>query len=175
MYWAPSHLIQIYAAEFETTKVKTITSAPWFVHNNNSDGKGCSHCECKENFGDVVICDEKLQKSYLQLSYCMSYNSSSSEEQESDAVSFCHCPYIYYSNIVNNRYIDLPQNTSDLNDVFNSVPHWIEVDGCARIALMALALQLLALATLVQTAQRTTMGGCCISYQNFFLQRSFTL
>jgi len=88
------------------------------VYNNNSDGKGCSHCECKENFGDVVICDEKLQKSYLQLGYCMPYNSSSSEEQESDAVSFCRCPYIYYSNIVNNRYIALPQNISDLNDVF---------------------------------------------------------
>jgi len=40
---------------------------------------------------------------------------------------------------------------------------------------MALALQLLALATLVQTAQRTIMGEYCISYQNFFLQHSFTL
>ena len=48
----------------------------------------------------------------------MSYNSSSSEEQESDALSFGRCPYIYYSNIVNNRYIDLPKNISDLNDVF---------------------------------------------------------
>jgi len=57
-------LIQIVTAESESNNVQTITSANscplWFVYNNNSDGKGCSHCECKENFGDVVICDEKL-------------------------------------------------------------------------------------------------------------------
>jgi len=48
----------------------------------------------------------------------MSYNSSYSDEQESDAVSFGLCPYIYYSNIVKSRYIALPQNTSDLQNVF---------------------------------------------------------
>jgi len=36
---------------------------------------------CKEDFGDVVICDDKLQESYLRLGYCMTYNSSSSDEQ----------------------------------------------------------------------------------------------
>jgi len=40
---------------------------------------------------------------------------------------------------------------------------------------MGLVLQLLALATLVQTAQRTTMGGCSTSFQNFFLQHCSTL
>jgi len=58
-------------------------------------------------FGD--ICNEKLQKSYLQLGYCycMTYNSSSSDEQESNAISlnFGGCPYVYYSNIVSHRYI----------------------------------------------------------------------
>ena len=102
MYWAPS--LQIVAAESESNNIQTITSGnkcpPWFVHNNNSDGKGCSYCECKENFGDAVICDEKLQKSYLQLAHCMTYNSSYSNEQEPDAISFGHCPYIYYSNII---------------------------------------------------------------------------
>jgi len=106
----------------ESNEVQNILNANncplWFVYSNNSDGKGCSRCECKENFRDIVTCDEKLQKSYLQLNYCMTYNSSYSEEQESDAVSFGRCPYIYYSNIVNNRYIDLPKNISDLNDVF---------------------------------------------------------
>ena len=48
----------------------------------------------------------------------MTYNSSSCDEQESDAVSFGGCPYVYYNNIVNHRYIALPHNTSDLNDVF---------------------------------------------------------
>ena len=88
------------------------------MYSNNSDGKGCSRCECKENFLDIVTCDEKLQKSYLQLAHCMTYNSSYSEEQELDAVSSGRCPYIYYSNIANHRYIALPHNISDLNNVF---------------------------------------------------------
>ena len=33
-----------------------------------------------------VICDEKLQASYLLLGNCMTYNSSSSDEQEYDVV-----------------------------------------------------------------------------------------
>ena len=37
---------------------------------------------------------------------------------ESDAISFAGCPYVYYNNIVNNRYIALPHNISDLNNVF---------------------------------------------------------
>ena len=48
----------------------------------------------------------------------MTYNSSSSDEQESDGISFGGCPYVYYSSIVNNRYIALPHNKSDLNDIF---------------------------------------------------------
>jgi len=58
---------------------------------------------CKEHFGDVVICDEKQQKSYLDLGNCMTYNSSSFDEQESNAISFGGCPYIYYSNRVHHR------------------------------------------------------------------------
>jgi len=36
----------------------------------------------------------------------------------SDAISFGGCPYVYYHNIVNSRYIALPHNVSDLNNVF---------------------------------------------------------
>jgi len=60
-------------------------------------------CECKKHFRDIVICDEKLQESYLDLGICMTYNSSYSDEQESDAISFGGCPYVH-SNIVNHRY-----------------------------------------------------------------------
>ena len=63
-------------------------------------------------------CDEKLQASYLLLGNCMTYNSSSSDEQEYDAVSFGGCSYIYNSNLVNHRYIALPHNISDLNGIF---------------------------------------------------------
>ena len=48
----------------------------------------------------------------------MTYNDSEPNVQESDAISFGGCPYVYYSNIVNRRYIALPRNISDLNDVF---------------------------------------------------------
>ena len=112
---------QIVNAVSASNNIQTIVSAnscpPWFVLNNNSGGNGCSPCECKENFGDVVICDDKLQESYLKLGNCMTYNSSS-DEQESDAILFGACPYFYYSNIVHHRYIALPRNVSDLNDVF---------------------------------------------------------
>jgi len=81
-------------------------------------GTGCSRCMCIENFQDIIICDEKLQESYLLLGNCMTYNSSYSDEQESEAVSFGSCPYIYYGNIVNKKYIALPQNISDLNIIF---------------------------------------------------------
>ena len=71
-----------------------------------------------ENFEDVIICDEKLQESYLLLAHCMTYNSSYSGEQESKAISFGGCPYVYYSNLINHGYIPLPHNISDLNNVF---------------------------------------------------------
>jgi len=67
---------------------------------------------CKKDFGDFVICDEKLQEFYLLLGYCMTYNSSSSDEQEFNAVLFGGCSYVYYTNIVNHRYINLPHNIS---------------------------------------------------------------
>jgi len=47
-----------------------------------------------------VVCDQRLQESYLHLGICMTYNESSSDEQESDTVSFGGCPYVYYSNTV---------------------------------------------------------------------------
>jgi len=48
----------------------------------------------------------------------MTYNSSYSDEQEYDAVSFGGCSYVYNSNLVNHRYIALPRNISDLNGIF---------------------------------------------------------
>ena len=50
----------------------------------------------------------------------MTYNSSY-DGQYSDAISFGACPYAYSSNIINNAYIALPHNASELNNV--SVPH----------------------------------------------------
>ena len=50
----------------------------------------------------------------------MTYNSSY-DGQDSDAISFGACPYAYSSNIINNAYIALPHNASELNNV--SVPH----------------------------------------------------
>ena len=58
------------------------------------------------------------QQSYLVLGKCMTYNDSYSDEQESNAISFGGCPYLYYSNIARHRYRALPHNVSDLNDFF---------------------------------------------------------
>ena len=49
----------------------------------------------------------------------MTYNSNYSDEQDSDAISFGDCPYVYYnSSILYQGYIALPHNISDLNDIF---------------------------------------------------------
>jgi len=115
----PTQIVNAVSASNNTQTIVSVNSCPpWFVLNNNSTGNGCSPCECKEIFGDVVICKEKLQESYLRLSNCMTYNSNSSNEQETDAISFGACPYFYYSNILHPRYIALPHNISDLNGVF---------------------------------------------------------
>ena len=65
-----------------------------------------------------VVCDQMQQQSYLVLGKCMTYNDSYSDEQESNAISFGGCPYLYYSNIARHRYRALPHNVSDLNDFF---------------------------------------------------------
>jgi len=68
-----------------------------------------------KNFGNIVICNEKL---YLQMGHCVTYNSSFSDEQESKAILFGACPHVYYSTIIHHGYIALLRNTSDLNDLF---------------------------------------------------------
>ena len=55
-----------------------------------------------KNFGNIVICDEKL---YLQMGHCMTYNSNFSDEQESNAILFGACPHVYYSTIINHGLI----------------------------------------------------------------------
>ena len=109
----------------ESKTIETIATAnrcpTWFVFSNKSasDG-GCSHCVCRKSVAHVdgVICDQMQQQSYLVLGKCMTYNDSCSDEQESNAISFGGCPYLYYSNIVTHRYRALPHNTSDLNEFF---------------------------------------------------------
>jgi len=46
----------------------------------------------------------------------MTYNSSYSDQQESDAISFGACAYIYYTKIIKHGHIAVPHNISDLND-----------------------------------------------------------
>ena len=41
-----------------------------------------------------VVCDQRLQESYLHLGICMTYNASSSDEQESNTISFGGCPTV---------------------------------------------------------------------------------
>ena len=94
--------------------------SPWFVFSNKSAVELCSSCVCRKTFGDIVICDQLQQQSYLRLDNCMTSNNSYPSVQGSDAISFGGCPYVHYSNIVNHRYIALPHNISDLNDMFCS-------------------------------------------------------
>ena len=74
---------------------------------------------CKEGFGDVVICGKNCRNpTFFWVTASHTTAVTSSEEQESDAISFGSCPYVYYSNIAHHRYIALPGNESELNNVF---------------------------------------------------------
>ena len=105
----------------------------------------------------------------------MTYNSSYSDEQVSIAIPFGGCSYVYYSNTVNHRYIALPHNISDLNNVFCT-----PLNRCGLLCRDCIdrfgpSILSLPLAMLVQIPQRTTTVGCYTSYQNLFLQLCFTL
>ena len=115
--------MQTAAAASESNNITSIDNCPtWFVPSNNSPsaGGGCPHCVCRirKSITDLVMCDQVQQQSYLEFGYCMTYNSNCSDKSDPDAISFSSCPYVYYSNIVDHRYLALPRNVSDLNDVF---------------------------------------------------------
>jgi len=109
------------ASDNNSQTITSLDNCPtWFVLSKDSasvGGQG-SHCVCRKGITDLIICDQVQQQSYLHLGNCMSYNSSYSDKSDPDAISFGGCPYVYYINIVNHRYIALPHNASDLNDVF---------------------------------------------------------
>ena len=78
--------------------------------------------------------------------------------------SFWGCPYVHYSIIENSKYIPLPHNIADFNDIF-CIPlngggllqgwyWWVWPFSCYY--------------WLVQIAQTTTVGGCYTPYQNSF-------
>ena len=95
---------------------------PWFVYSNKSVGNGCSHCACKEDFGDVVICDEMLQEySFMQLHGSLQDIATTAvvATHMDKNLSFGTCLYVYYSNIVNHAYTALPHNII----MTSSVPH----------------------------------------------------
>jgi len=109
------------ASDNNSLTITSLDNCPtWFVLSNDSASVGgqCSHCVCRKGITDLIICDQVQQQAYLHLGNCMTYNSSYSDISDPDATSFGGCPYVYYSNIVNHRYIALPHNASDLNDVF---------------------------------------------------------
>ena len=85
-----------------TNHPKYCKCPPWFAFSNNSVGVGILTVCALKNFGNIIICDEKL---YLQMGYCRTYNSSFSDEQESNATSFGACPHVYYSTIINHGLI----------------------------------------------------------------------
>ena len=80
---------------------------PWFISNENSS----SRCVCSDAFPEVVRCDQVSQKSFLRLGYCMTYN-----ENLTESTLIGSCPYLHHYNVVDRKYIQLPQNTSQIND-----------------------------------------------------------
>jgi len=126
-----------------------------------------------KDFGEVVNCDEKLQESYLLLGHCMTYNSNSSDERESDAISFGVCPYIYYSKIIKHGHIALPHNISDLNDVFCAPMNRRRL--LCRDCIDGFGPSIITIGYACANCTANKYGWVLYSYQNLFLQLCFTL
>ena len=89
----------------ENAQNDQIECPPWFFYNTET-----KTCECYSNptIDHIVRCTEK--EALLKLGYCMTY-----EEKSGFYINVCES-IISSLNIVKDNYIQLPSNTSDLND-----------------------------------------------------------
>ena len=77
---------------------------PWFVYNAS-----LSRCVCSDKGESHVMCTE--QGALLRLGSCMTY-----EEGNQTSVARCQYFVLHERNVTENRYIELPDNLTELND-----------------------------------------------------------
>ena len=77
---------------------------PWSTWDNST-----VQCECSDAMEYAITCDQQKQKSFLQLGYCACHNTTT------NGTVVAGCPYVFPHHLIVQRYIPLPNKSSELN------------------------------------------------------------
>ena len=96
------------------SKMDEITSwadecPPWFIPTGNASNP----CKCAKTPGEIVSCDQILNKSLLLTCHCMSYENTTSELIVGPCMYGCFTENT--THLATGPYLSLPKNISDLN------------------------------------------------------------
>ena len=78
---------------------------PWSTWDNST-----AQCECSDAMEYAITCDQQKQKSFLQLGYCACHNTTT------NGTVVAGCPYVFPHYLIVQRYIPLPNKSSELNN-----------------------------------------------------------
>ena len=77
---------------------------PWSTWDNSTP-----QCVCSDSMEYAITCDQKKQRSFLQLTYCACHNTTIT------GTVVAECPYVFPDHLIVDGYIPLPNKSSELN------------------------------------------------------------
>ena len=80
---------------------------PWSTWDNST-----AQCVCSDSMEYAITCDQKKQRSFLQLTYCACHNTTIT------GTVVAECPYVFPDHLIVDGYIPLPNKSSELNHFF---------------------------------------------------------
>ena len=81
---------------------------PWFTLENTT-GSLFPQCVCSTDNQPWIICNQRLQKSYLNFGYC------AFQDTATNGTLVTSCPYVFPKQLFTNKRIPLPSKVSELN------------------------------------------------------------
>ena len=82
---------------------------PWFTLENTT-GSLFPQCVCSTDNQPWIICDQRLQKFYLNLGYC------AFQDTTTNGTLVAGCPYVFPKHLIVDGHIPLPSKVSELNN-----------------------------------------------------------
>ena len=82
---------------------------PWFTLENTT-GSLFPQCVCSTDNQPWIICNQRLQKSYLNLGYC------AFQDTATNGTLVAACPYVFPKHLIVDGLIPLPSKVSQLNN-----------------------------------------------------------
>ena len=77
---------------------------PWSTWDNST-----AQCECSDAMEYAITCDQKKQRSFLQLGHCACHNTTT------NGTVVAACPYVFPDHLIVDGHILLPNKSSELN------------------------------------------------------------